>query len=371
VELTIDGVAPGRIVRPESVETLADAVRSEKGSIVAVGSRTQMHFGNPLRRADCAVDLTRLCHITTYNPAELTIHVEAGITLGEVQKSLAENNQVLPLDPWNGPDATIGGIAAANAQGPLRPTGTIRDWIIGMKVVHADGRVSKTGGRVVKNVTGYDLAKLYTGSLGTLAIIAEISFKVRPRLGKTSTAVAEFERLEDALKVLSAIRQSPLQPVSCELAGPKHSVWVRFEEHPKAVDWQISQLPPAHWKVLEADSELAAWEQFRARYLAMGPAVVKVVGLPNDVGTIIEMYRPLSWIAHALNGVVLLGLPTANGISAIRERFPAVIEKAPLEERRQFGTFGFQGTARRLMEEMKRSFDPQRRLNPGRHIDGE
>src|SRR5262249_21767077 len=145
----------------------------------------------------------------------------------------------------------------------------------------------------------------------------------------------------------------------------------RFEEHPKAVDWQISQLPPAHWKVLEGDSELAAWEQFRARYLAMGPAVIKIVGLPNDVGTIIEMYRTSSWIAHALNGAVLLGWPSANGISAIRERFPAVIEKAPIEERRQFGTFGIRGTPRRLMEEMKRSFDPQKRLNPGRHIDGE
>src|SRR5207253_6941669 len=111
---------------------------AEKGAIVPVGARTQTHFGNPLRRADCAIDLSRLNRITEYNPADLTIHVEAGVTLGQLQHALLENNQFLPLDPWNGPGATVGGIAAANAQGPFRAAGAIRDWIIGMKVVEID-----------------------------------------------------------------------------------------------------------------------------------------------------------------------------------------------------------------------------------------
>src|SRR5215510_404097 len=135
----IDGITPAKVVRPETVQELAEAVVSAKGSIVPMGSCTQMHFGNPLRSADCAIDLKGLRRITAYNPAELTIHVEAGVPLGQIQKALGENNQALPLDPWNGPDATIGGIAAADGQGPLRAVGTIRDWIIGMKVVHADG----------------------------------------------------------------------------------------------------------------------------------------------------------------------------------------------------------------------------------------
>src|SRR4029077_649280 len=116
-------------------------------------------------------------------------------------RTLGENNQMLPLDPWNGPAATIGGIAAAKAQGPLLPTGTIRDWIIGMRVVHVDGRMSKTGGRVVKNVTGYDLAKLYTGSLGSRAVITEISFKLRAQFPKTATAVAHVERFSAAAEI--------------------------------------------------------------------------------------------------------------------------------------------------------------------------
>src|SRR4029078_9117362 len=116
--------------------------------------------------------------------------------------------QFLRVDTWNGPSATIGAIAAANAQGPYRAIGTIRDWIIGMKVVHADGRVSKTGGRVVKNVTGYDLARLYVGSLGTLAIIVEISLKLRAKFPKTATATTTCEGETQANALLTAIRRS-------------------------------------------------------------------------------------------------------------------------------------------------------------------
>src|SRR5436309_7568819 len=194
----IDGLSPSRILRPESIEELAEELTAEKGAIVPTGARTQTYFGNPLRRADCVVDLTRLSRITEYNPADLTVHVEAGTTLEQLQRALLENNQFLPLDPWNGPSATVGGIAAANAQGPFRAAGTIRDWIIGMKVVEIDGRISKTGGRVVKNVTGYDLQKLYTGSLGTLAIIAEISLKLRAKFERMATAVANFEDRQKA-----------------------------------------------------------------------------------------------------------------------------------------------------------------------------
>jgi glycolate oxidase FAD binding subunit len=367
----IDAVTPNRVVYPESLEQLSECVGAEKGSIVPLGSGTQLEFGNPLKRADCVVNLTRFNRITTYNPAELTIHVQAGVTLGEIQSALAANNQALPLDPWNGNAATIGGIAAASAQGPLRATGTIRDWIIGMTVVHVDGRPSKTGGRVVKNVTGYDLAKLYTGSLGSLAIIAEISFKLRPRFAKTATAVAEFASLADAETVLASLRTSSLQPIACELVGPRHALWIRFGEHPQAVDSQIAQLPAAGWKVMTDEEETAAWEKLRRVYSAMGPIVLRVVGKPSEVQGIVNDYRPSSWIAHAMNGIVLMGTDQPETLDTVRRKYPAVIERAPAEVRRQKGTFGVTGPARRLMLEMKRTFDPERRLNPGRHIDGE
>jgi glycolate oxidase FAD binding subunit len=369
--VTVDGISPGRIVSPETLEELSGFIASEKGSIVPIGAGTQLEFGNPLQSADCVVSLARLNRITTYNPAELTIHVEAGVTLNQIQQALAVNNQTLPLDPWNGGSATIGGIAAANAQGPLRATGTIRDWIIGMTVVHVDGRRSKTGGRVVKNVTGYDLAKLYTGSLGSLTVIAEISFKLRPRFEKTATAIAEFSSMADAVAALSAVRKGTLQPIACEFVGPKPAVWIRFGEHPRAVEMQLAQLPTASWKVHEGDEEAAAWNSLSADYAGMGPIVLRVVGKPTDVPGIIDAYGPASWIAHGMNGIVLMALRDVERAEAVRRKYPAIVERAPREIRKRFGTFGVQGSVKRLMLDMKRTYDPERRLNPGRHIDGE
>ncbi len=370
----IDGITPGRIVFPESVAQLGEAIADEKGSVVPLGSGTQLQFGNPLRSADCAVSLSKLSRITTYNPAELTIHVEAGMTLGEIQSALAPNKQALPLDPWCGPDATIGGIASTNAQGSLRAVGSIRDWIIGMKVVHIDGRISKTGGRVVKNVTGYDLAKLYTGSLGSLVIISEISFKLRAQFARTASAIAHFETRREALAILEAIRKSPLQPISCVMVcGPsgKNAVGVRFGEHPQAVAWQIAHLPAAPWKMLEAEEDAAAADSLRDEHLQMGKIVLRVIGLPSQIASMIEEFNPVGAIAHGASGIVHMALSDAEQIAAIRAKYPAILERAPIEVRRRIATFGVQGTERRLMQELKRTFDPAGRLNPGRHIDGE
>ena len=369
--LMIDEVSPAKVVRPSSIEELAGFLSTEKGSIVPFGAGTQTFFGNPLRRADCAVDLKSLSRITEYVPADLTIHVEAGVTLDTLEHTLLENNQFLPLDPWNGAAATVGGIAAANTQGPFRAAGTIRDWIIGMKVVEIDGRVSKAGGRVVKNVTGYDLQKLYTGSLGTLAIIAEISLKLRAKFARTATAVARFADFDSAAACVAAVRKGPLQPVSCEWIGPENAVWLRFGEHPRAVDWQLQNLPPADWNILEGTEETAAWERFRAGYLAFGPIVVRAIGLPTAVREIIVEYRPQAWIAHALNGIVLLQLSSAEEITRVRQKYRAVIEKAPLDVRRKIPTFGLTEAEYDLMKRMKDAFDPEGRLNPGRHVDGE
>jgi glycolate oxidase FAD binding subunit len=369
--LTIDGVSIARVHRPSSVEELAESLSGETGGIVPVGAGTQAHFGNPLRNVGCAVDLTGLSRITEYNPADLTIHVQAGVTLQQLEKTLLEHNQFLPMNPWNGPQATIGGIVAADAQGPFRAAGTVRDWIIGMKVVHASGQTSKTGGRVVKNVTGYDLARLYTGSLGTLAIIAEVSLKLRAKFPKTATAIATCATTVEASTLISAIRKSSLQPVCLEWTGSRNEVWVRFGEHPKAVEWQIRNLPPAEWKISEEADEAAVWETLRERYASLGPVVVRVVGLPSAVHEIIEEYRPQAWIAHALNGIVLMTVSGREAIQRLRRRHRVIIERAPIELRREVATFGLTDTEYELMTKLKQTFDPEGRLNPGRHVDGE
>jgi glycolate oxidase FAD binding subunit len=368
--LTIDGLSPARVLQPASIEELSAAMVSA-GSVVTVGAGTQQYFGNPLRRFDSAIHLSKLSRITEYVPADLTIHVEAGVTLQTLAQTLSANNQFVPLDPWNGPSATIGGIAASNAQGPFRAAGTIRDWIIGMKVVEASGRISKTGGRVVKNVTGYDLAKLYTGSIGSLAIIAEVSLKVRAKHGTTATAIAQFETSEKVQQALSAIRTGPLQPVSCEWTGPQHELWLRFGEHPKAVDWQLRNLPAGDWRIIEGADEASVWESLRVRYGKLGPILLKVVGLPSTMPELINECRPSAWIAHAANGVVFLSVSSAEDVTRIRKSYRAVVERAPLDLRRQVATFGLNDAEYELMRRMKTAFDPEGRLNPGRHVDGE
>ena len=370
--MTIDELSPAKALRPGSIEELSELLIGEKGAVVPAGAATQMYFGNPLRRADCLVDTKALSRITEYVPADLTIHVEAGVTLEQLQRTLLENNQFLPLDPWCGPSATIGGIAAVNAQGPFRAVGTIRDWIIGMKVVEVDGRISKAGGRVVKNVTGYDLQKLYTGSLGTLAVIAEVSLKLRAKFARMATAVARFADVESAASCVAAVRKSALQPLACEWVGSENQVWLRFGEHPRAVDWQLQNLPPmAEWQVFEGPEEAAQWERLRDAYNAMGPIVVRAVGLPSTVREIISEYRPGAWVAHALNGIVLMQVKSGDEIRRLREKYRTVIEKAPLAVRREIPTFGLSEAEYDLTKRMKEAFDPEGRLNPGRHVDGE
>ncbi len=369
--MIVDSVQVGRVERPENVDDLAEIMRAETGTIAPVGAGTQLNFGNPLQPIDCAIDTRRLSRLTEYVPEDLTVHVESGVTLGQLHSALEEHGQILPLDPWNGPEATIGGIAATNAQGPLRTVGSIRDWIIGMHVVDVEGRRSRTGGRVVKNVSGYDLAKLYTGSLGSLALISEVSFKLRARYEKTLTARLRVGDRAHALQVLSAIRTGPCDPISLIWLGPAEVVLVRFGEHPDAVEWQFENLPAGDWERFGADAEPDLWREVGQRYRELGDIVVRVVALPSRIGEVVKRLSPVSWIAHAAAGVLLLGLRDPEEILKIREQFPTVIERAPIDVRHRVSTFGVGGREYELMKQIKHSFDPEGRLNPGRHVDGE
>lgn len=369
--MILDSVHVDRVHAPRTPAELTEAIGSETGAVSPVGAGTELEFGNPLGPIDCAIDMRRLSRITEYVPADLTVHVEAGLTLGELQTALAEHNQILTLDPWNGPEATIGGIAATNAQGPFRAAGSIRDWIIGMRVVHVDGRNSKTGGRVVKNVSGYDLAKLYTGSLGSLAVISEVSFKLRANFEKIVTARTRVGSSSEALLLTTAIRRGPFEPVSFLWTGPDNSIYVRFGDQKRAVDWQLSALPAAEWETFEGEAEDALWRGVRRDYKELGEIVVRLVTLPSKIERVVDQFKQDRWLAHVANGVVLLSVESADDIAELRREFPVVIDRAPIEVRRQVPAFGLNGPQYELMKQLKKSFDPEGRLNPGRHVDGE
>ena len=368
--LNVDSQEVASLLEPQSVDELAEALRSPSGTIAPVGSGAALSFGNPLDPIDTVVRTCRLERILEYVPDDLTIHVAAGMRLDDLQSALAEHNQMIPLDPWNGGQRTLGGIIATNAQGPLRAVGTVRDWIIGMKVVHAGGRISRTGGRVVKNVSGYDLAKLYTGSLGSLAVISEVSLRVTPVYQRTATARVELENLKAAWEMTQLVRSSPLDPISLVWTGPANRLYIRFGDATAAVDWQVERLPRGDWEVFGPEDEDQVWKEVHSHHDTLGGTVVRVAIPPARIGEALRELGIDSWLAHAASGVVLMAVPPAR-IRGLRGQFPVVIERAPLTIRRTLSTFGLRGTERQLMRDIKSAFDPDQRLNPGRHVDGE
>src|SRR6266508_1269310 len=180
----IDELRPSAVALPADVEEVAALLRlaSARGWAVAPrGGGTMIEQGNPPARLDLVLDLTRLDHVIEHRPRDLTVTVAAGITVGALQEELAKQGQMLALDPPLAGRATVGGVLAGNAWGPRRQRyGTARDLLIGSRTVLADGTRVRSGGKVVKNVAGYDLNRLFIGSAGTLAVLVEATFKVVP-----------------------------------------------------------------------------------------------------------------------------------------------------------------------------------------------
>ncbi|MES2462192.1 MAG: FAD-binding oxidoreductase, partial [Armatimonadota bacterium] len=192
------GTEPTTVVQPTTQEELAGIVAqadTDGQSVIPWGGGTGQNYGYPPLRADILLDLSQFRRILAHEPGDLTVTVEPGVTLADVQATLAEKNQFLPLDPPYGDRATLGGIIATDAFGPSRVGyGGVRDWLIGLTVVDAQGRVVKGGGKVVKNVTGYDLPKLHVGALGTLGVIVEATFKVAPKPEATRALLFRLTR---------------------------------------------------------------------------------------------------------------------------------------------------------------------------------
>src|SRR5438874_12603422 len=217
----IDAMSSVARLTPASREELAEALHTadSRGQAVApVGGGTQLDLGMPPSRLDLVIETTRLNNIVEYEPADLTVTVEAGLPFADLQTQLAEQGQFLALDLPTAPGATTGGLIATHARCPLRfAYGTARDLVLGTRVANPDGTLTRAGGRVVKNVAGYDLNKLYVGSLGTLSIIVELSFKLAPIPPAADSVVGQFADVDAARRVSNAVVHSPLSPLAIEL----------------------------------------------------------------------------------------------------------------------------------------------------------
>lgn len=214
----LHNLAPAAVAAPSSADELAETLRDAAAAgraVVPWGGGTRQHIGGPPARYDLALSTRRLDRVVAYHPADLVISVEAGATLGAVQAELARHGQWLPWDPPLPGRATVGGLLASGAAGPLRlGFGAPRDWTLGMAVALGDGRVVKSGGRVVKNVAGYDAHKLHIGALGSLGVIVEATFKVQPLPDQRRTLLAAFTNAYLPGKAIAALRAAPLEPIA-------------------------------------------------------------------------------------------------------------------------------------------------------------
>ena len=249
----VDGKLPSVIVRPGSTDEVIEVVKyaaAEKLALIASGARTKLGIGSPPARYDVALDTTRLNRIIAYDPGDLTLSVETGVPLRKVAEALAQHRQFLPLAVPFFDRATVGGTIASGVDTPLRQFyGTARDYVLGMEFVLGEGVRSKSGGNVVKNVTGYDLHKLMIGSLGTLGAITRVNFKTFPMPVASRGFVATFENLDRAIEMRNRVAQSPLTPMTFDLLSPRVADLFSL---PAAERLTTSPMPagvlsPGHW----------------------------------------------------------------------------------------------------------------------------
>lgn len=380
--LTIDDFTPVPIQRPSSVTEVCElvkATRAAKQGVYPVGGRTTLDLGLPPTKHGIALDTTRLNQIIDYPARDMTVTVQAGITFGALQEELAKEGQWLPIDVPGPEHATIGGVIASNQSGPHRyGYGTLRDYVIGISFVSDDGVEVKAGGRVVKNVAGYDLMKLQTGALGTLGIITQVTLKVKPR--PEASAAVRFSCSDELLaKVLDLLHSSITRPVVVELlnseayratnvpfASSNHDwiVVVGFEEKATTVRWQLNTLHDelrtvAVRDIEEVSAPATLWSKFTQLQLRTESTFInKLSVLPSQLAAEVRQWKHLIVHAHALNGIIWL-----HGERPLEN---AVIRRCPVDRKRSLSIWGRPNPAWDLMRKIKRTLDPDDVFNPGR-----
>ena len=400
----IDQVVPRRIVTPESATELAEALAWASGDRLATvirGGGTKLGWGRVPAAVDLVISTARLNQLVAHRHGDLTATVQAGATLRDVNRELGRQGQWLPVESAF-EDATIGGIIATNDAGPMRHrSGTPRDLLIGITLALTDGRLAKAGGIVVKNVAGYDLGKLVSGSCGTLAAIVDATFKLMPLPQATTTLVATYADGDAAARDVAALTASQLEPAACdvrvEIGGPVGraarsgaaagacQLLVRFASSPAATAAQVAGargLLGGDVTVVTGEDDAAAWsDQLRAPWLAPG-MVVRLSWLPSALGQVLALVRDVQQAAggrvtlagRAGVGAGLLCVDAAAPAQvAAVERLRAsesvghvVVLRGSLELKQRVDVWDSPGSSAAVARALKQMFDPAAILNAGR-----
>ncbi len=414
---TFDGYVPKVVVLPTSVQEIQEILQfavNQNLSIIPAGAGTKLGIGNLPQKVDIVLATTRLNSVVEYEPADLTVTVESGIRLRDLQIELAKHRQYLVLNPPSADRCTIGGIVATNASGSFRLRhGTARNQVLGLRVVQADGTVVKSGGKVVKNVAGYDLNKLYIGAFGTLGIITEVTLKLSPIPVQQAILTADFQNVQDAANTGLAIVGSQTLPMFVNLfvnSDPtrakteapadenKPMLVVGFGGDPETVAWQLTQCQG----IMEQNGAIGvtivkdesvqhlqeAVQEFSADDKNTESVVAKLNLKRTDLAEFATQIVEANWTRNVQimallgSGVVSVNIPVtsdtdyqslAEALTQLRQTAMSkqgnlIIEIAPPELKRHIDVWGSVEGTLSLMKQIKAKFDPTGLLNPGRFI---
>jgi len=413
----IDDVLPEIVLFPKNIEQISEIMKlasKESLSVIPWGSGTKSVLGNKPDRADIVISTKNLNRILEYGASDLVATTESGVTLKKFQSALNKENQFLAIDPPHvGRKATLGGIIATNDGGPERLRyGTLRESLIGLKVVRADGSVFKGGAKVVKNVAGYDLPKLYVGSLGTLGIIVEATFRLYPVPEYSETNIAGFSTLEDAHDAVMTLLNSDIVITSLEILNPEligsltkrndldlidkqYTLAIRIRNVEKAVKDQVSTVKTlcdqkgGKGKVISGGQEEKFWDDVRNfpwKLFKTARVVCKASVLITQIPKVLDTVERLSdengiktYIsARAGNGILIISIKgevssmieSLNSLRAFVSSIGGhlILQEAPFEIKAGVSVWGDFGSGLGIMKRIKFNFDPNNLLNPGRYI---
>ena len=370
---------------PRSVDELRNALTSDTGPILLCGGGTKLAFSNLADGQMSAISTAAMNRVLHYEPADLTVAVEAGMTVAELDRVLGDQNQMLPIDCPHPETSTLGGMFASGLGGPRRlKYGSLRDWVLGLEVMGPDGVLTKSGGMVVKNVTGYDLPRLHFGAHGAFGVVTRLNLKVLPREGATRSIVATFETAAEAHSAAISVLVSQMEPVSIIIsnaagwqlsvacAGPQSSIEPLVESiiHIVRATASPTDVAVSDGKQPALGSYLQAVESTNSRALARLsiPASQQLAAIEQYaalVGTLV--------CADPGSGLVYLsGLPSLEWREAVRRTAQdAVFLALPDDLKTGIDVFGSQSPeSLGLLKKLKSEFDPDRRLNRERFING-
>jgi glycolate oxidase FAD binding subunit len=393
----VSGVQPQIVVEPGNEQELAQILKLADDRDLAViprGGGSKAAWGNPPQRAEIVLSTARLNAFVEYTWSDLTVTVEAGCTFKQLRETLSQLGQRLALDPLWPSRATVGGVLSSNDSGSLRLRfGSLRDLVIGVTLALPDGTLAKSGGKVVKNVAGYDLPKLATGALGTLGIITRATFRLHPKPQETCTISCLMRDVGEAQRLLLAVQSSKLAHSALQIrfvTSMPPQMDVLFEATQAGVAAQVQQLKAILAPSIVIDPGPAVWNARQELYSAAkdnasNSALAKISILPAQIA---ETYETLAAMAAnrvhfqavvqatGVGCVYLEGVPNEFGyvLHSLRAKLEAAGGSLMAAHRpttmAALDAWGDPGDALPLMRAVKRQFDPKSTLNPGRFVGG-